>query len=102
MPLVIGVSATPKRFMDLLEHAPHTVHKVAIPAEEVRKSGLLKDRILIHHPESATTAEMGLLEEAARRWNQMTAAWGAYCKDEQEATVWPVWSCRSRTAPIGS
>jgi type III restriction enzyme len=55
MPLVIGVSATPKRFMDLLEHAPHTVHKVAIPAEEVRKSGLLKDRILIHHPESATT-----------------------------------------------
>jgi type III restriction enzyme len=66
------------------------VHKVAIPAEEVRKSGLLKDRILIHHPASATTAEMGLLEEAARRWNQMTLAWGAYCKDEQEATVWPV------------
>lgn len=90
MPLVIGVSATPKRFMDLLEHAPHTVHKVAIPAEEVRKSGLLKDRILIHHPESATTAEMGLLEEAARRWSQMTVAWGAYCEDEQEATVWPV------------
>ncbi len=90
MPMVIGVSATPKRFMDLLEHAPHTVHKVAIPAEEVRKSGLLKDRILIHHPESATTAEMGLLEEAARRWNQMTLAWGAYCKDEQEAIVWPV------------
>lgn len=90
MPLVIGVSATPKRFMDLLEHAPHTVHKVAIPAEEVRKSGLLKDRILIHHPESATTAEMGLLEEAGRRWNQMTLAWGAYCKDEEEPMVWPV------------
>ncbi len=90
MPLVIGVSATPKRFMDLLEHAPHTVHKVAIPTEEVRKSGLLKDRILIHHPESATTAEMGLLQEAARRWNQMTAAWDAYCKDERETVVWPV------------
>lgn len=90
MPLVIGVSATPKRFMDLLEQAPHTVHKVAILAEEVRKSGLLKDRILIHHPESATTAEMGLLEEAARRWHQMTLAWGAYCKDQQESTVWPV------------
>ena len=60
MPLVIGISATHKRFMDLLEHAPHTVHKVGIPAEEVRKSGLLKDRILIHHPEAATTAEMAL------------------------------------------
>jgi type III restriction enzyme len=90
MPLVIGVSATPKRFMDLLEHAPHTIHKIAIPADEVRKSGLLKDRILIHHPEAATTAEMALLEEAARRWGQMTTAWGTYCKDEQEQPVWPV------------
>ena len=92
MPLVIGVSATPKRFLDLIAHAEHTVttHKVAVPAEEVRKSGLLKDRILIHHPEAATTAEMALLEEAARRWAQMTTAWGAYCADENEQTVWPV------------
>jgi type III restriction enzyme len=90
MPLVIGVSATPKRFMDLLEHAPHTVHKVTISPEEVRLSGLLKDRILIHHPESATNAEMALLEEAARRWAQMTQAWAGYCKEENEQTVWPV------------
>jgi type III restriction enzyme len=90
MPLVIGVSATPKRFMDLLEHAPHTIHKITIPADEVRKSGLLKDRILIHHPEAATTAEMALLAEAARRWGQMTTAWCTYCKDEQEQVVWPV------------
>lgn len=90
MPLVIGVSATPRRFLDLLEQAPHTVHKVTISAEEVRKSGLLKDRILIHYPESATTVEMGLLEEAARRWNQMTLAWDRYCNNEQEPTVRPV------------
>lgn len=90
MPLVIGISATPKRFMDLLENAPHTVHKVAIPPDEVRQSGLLKDRILIHHPESATTAEMALLEEAARRWSQMTSAWAGYCKEEGEQIVWPV------------
>ena len=90
MPLVIGVSATPKRFMDLLEHAPHTVHKMAIPSDEVRKSGLLKDRILIHHPDAATTAEMALLEEAARRWAQMSNAWAAYCKAESEQPVWPV------------
>ncbi|WP_185969590.1 hypothetical protein [Tepidimonas aquatica] len=92
MPMVIGVSATPKRFLDLMANAEHTVttHKVAVPAEEVRKSGLLKDRILIHHPEAATTAEMALLEEAARRWGQMTAAWGAYCQEEKEPTVWPV------------
>lgn len=89
MPLVIGVSATPKRFMDLLEHAPHTVHKVAIPPDDVRQSGLLKDRILIHHPNSATTAEMALLEEATRRWAQMTHGWKRYCEAEKEQTVWP-------------
>jgi type III restriction enzyme len=90
MPLVIGVSATPKRFMDLLEHAPHTVHKVSIPPDEVRLSGLLKDRILIHYPDAATTAEMALLEEAARRWAQMTTGWASYCKVEGEQRVWPV------------
>lgn len=92
MPMVIGVSATPKRFLDLIAHAEHTVttHKVPVPAEEVRKSGLLKDRILIHHPEAATNAEMALLEEAARRWGQMTTAWAAFCTEEKEQTVWPV------------
>lgn len=90
MPLVIGISATPKRFMDLLEHAPHTVHKVGIPPDEVRQSGLLKDRILIHHPQAVTTAEMTLLEEAARRWAQMTAAWANYCEEEGEQAIWPV------------
>lgn len=90
MPLVIGVSATPKRFMDLLEYAPHTVHKVSIPADEVRLSGLLKDRILIHHPEEVTKAEMALLEEAARSWEKMTVQWRAYCSAESERMVWPV------------
>jgi type III restriction enzyme len=90
MPLVIGISATPKRFMDLLENAPHTVYKVAIPADDVRKSGLLKDRILIHHPNSPTSAEMALLEEAARRWAQMTGSWAKFCQEEGERPVWPV------------
>ncbi|MGL6434768.1 DEAD/DEAH box helicase [Aeromonas sp. 82P] len=92
MPMVIGVSATPRRFLDLIAAAEHSVttHKVAVPAEEVRKSGLLKDRILIHHPETATTAEMALLEEAARRWGQMTTSWSTYCHEENEQFVWPV------------
>ena len=92
MPLVIGVSATPTRFLSLIQQARHTItkHQVEVPAQEVRKSGLLKERVLIHHPEAATTAEMALLEEAARRWAQMTTAWAAYCKDVGEAVVWPV------------
>ena len=65
MPLVIGVSATPRRFEELLSGTTHTVHKVYIQAENVRESGLLKDRILIHYPDSSSQAEMTLLAEAA-------------------------------------
>lgn len=91
MPLVIGVSATPKRFMDLLEKAKDTtIHKAEVRADEVRESGLLKERILIHHPDSPTTAEMALLAEAARRWANMRSAWQAYCQAEGERMVWPI------------
>jgi type III restriction enzyme len=91
MPLVIGVSATPQRFLSLLEHAPHTVHKVIVPAERVRESGLLKERILIHHPDAPTESSMTLLAQAARHWQTMSASWQAYCKAEAvDPTVWPV------------
>jgi len=90
MPLVIGVSATPKRFLDLLEHAPHTIQRVSISPDAVRMSGLLKDRILIHHPETITTAPMSLLEQAARKWGELTRLWGQYCEAEAETRVWPI------------
>ena len=90
MPLIIGVSATPRRFNDLLADTTHTVHKVQVPPEDVRASGLLKERILIHHPDVATKAEFGLLEEAARRWVSMSDLWNAYCRDEGERHVRPM------------
>lgn len=90
MPLVIGVSATPKRFTDLLEHAPHTLHKVPVPVEDVRASGLLKERIPIHHPKVTGSSEMSLLAEAASVWVRMSQAWDAYCQAEQEQRVWPI------------
>jgi type III restriction enzyme len=90
MPLIVGVSATPKRFNDLLGESVHTVHKVQVPPEDVRESGLLKERILIHHPEKATRAELGLLEEAARRWQGMSSLWDAYCGEEGVRHVRPI------------
>ena len=92
MPLVIGVSATPKRFTQLLDSDPlyRTVYKVAIPTDEVRLSGLLKDRVLISHPDVVNKAEMALLQEAAKRWASMTTMWASYCKDEEEPNIWPI------------
>ena len=47
MPLVIGVTATPQRFQRLVADTTSTIQKVAVPPEDVRESGLLKDRIKI-------------------------------------------------------
>ena len=90
MPLVIGVSATPNRFEELLAGTTHTVHKVYIQPEEVRESGLLKDRILIHYPEPASQAEMTLLAEAANRWQTIKERWSAYCQNQDEPVVGPI------------
>ena len=90
MPLVIGVSATPRRFEELLSGTTHTVHKVYVQAEDVRESGLLKDRILIHYPESAGQAEMTLVAEAAQRWQTMERSWSGHCRGEDEPVVSPI------------
>lgn len=90
MPLVVGLSATPQRFEALLAGTTHTVHKVYVPVEEVRRSGLLKERVVIDHPESTTSAEMSLMEEAARRWRDMDERWVRYCRIEDLPPVYPV------------
>ena len=80
----------PRRFEKLLSETTHTVHKVHIKAEDVRESGLLKDRILIHYPEATTQAEMTMLASAATQWKVMAERWSTYCEREGEATVKPI------------
>ncbi len=90
MPMVIGISATPRRFEDLLTETTHTVHKVHIKAEDVRESGLLKDRILIHYPETTSQTEMTMLASAAAQWKTIGEQWLKYCKHEGESIVKPI------------
>ncbi|MGC9396856.1 MAG: DEAD/DEAH box helicase [Anaerolineae bacterium] len=90
MPLVIGMTATPQRFERLLSGTPHTVHKVPVPSDDVRESGLLKERILIHFPDAGGQSEMTLLAEAAHRWQKMSESWTAYCRSEALAPVRPI------------
>ena len=90
MPIVIGVSATPRRFEDLVSGTTSSIHKVYIKAEDVKESGLLKDRILIHYPDSETQAEMSLLLETAKRWQTIEKRWENYCKKQGESIVCPI------------
>ena len=53
MPLVIGMSATPERFNNLVGNSNGMLQHVVITANDVKASGLLKDRIIITYPEDA-------------------------------------------------
>ena len=69
MPVVIGMSATSERFNKLVEGTASTIHKSVVTADEVRASGLLKDRIIIVYPEeNAHNKDMAILQAAADDW----------------------------------
>ena len=87
MPLVIGITATPERFIKMLSDASITFTNIPIRVEDVKKSGLLKERIVIHCPVSLFQAEMTVLTEAANRWMTFHNKWEEYCKAQTEIAV---------------
>ena len=91
MPLVIGVTATPQRFHKLIENTESPELKVIIKPEDVRDSGLLKDRVVIHYPEIAINADMTMFQGAVASWQRKAEQWAQYCEKEREdKTVKPV------------
>jgi type III restriction enzyme len=90
MPLVIGITATPQRFQKLLADTSSTVHKVIVKPEDVRESGLLKDRVIIHYPDIAINADMTMFKGAIENWLQKKEHWKNYCEQENEKLVKPI------------
>ncbi len=84
MPLIIGMSATLERFNALANNSDSTqMPKVEVTPDEVRESGLLKDKINIHHPNDGEAfAEMTYLAQAARDWKDKCNHWEAYKQHE--------------------
>ena len=91
MPVVIGMSATTQRFNALVEGTSSTIHKSIVTADEVRASGLLKDRIVITYPEaSAVNNDMAILQAAADDWKEKWEHWTQYCFEQHYADVNPI------------
>ena len=91
MPVVIGMSATSARFNKLVEGTTSTIHKVIVTAQEVRTSGLLKERIVIKYPENANDYnEMAVLQAAADEWKNKCLHWYQYSNEQHYAQVNPV------------
>lgn len=91
MPVVIGMSATTERFNKLVEGTTSTIHKVIITTDEVRASGLLKDRIIIKYPtEKKGNFDMAVLQAATEEWMNKWDHWHQYCQEQHYAQVNPV------------
>ena len=90
MPLIIGITATPQRFQNLIADTSATIHKISVKPADVIDSGLLKDRVIIHYPDMAINAEMTMFHSAVMYWKKMCDSWESYCTSESEKLVKPV------------
>lgn len=89
MPVVIGMTATPQRFNRLAEGISSTTHYVKTTADEVRASGLLKDRIVITYPEQSGN-DMAVLQAATDEWKSKWDHWYQYCYEQHYSQVNPI------------
>lgn len=91
-PVVIGMSATTKRFRTLVtDDTTSTLRKVVITPDEVRASGLLKDRIIVTYPEKdIVDRDMAILQAAADAWKDKCVHWDQYCREQHHAYVNPI------------
>jgi type III restriction enzyme len=89
-PIVLAISATLKRFHEVMRDAQHVQRLVDVPIEEVRRSGLLKDTVNLFYPDKGRSADLTLLRQAARALNDYRERWARYASDTAEALVRPV------------
>lgn len=88
VPLVLGMSATPQRFTELLGNTTRTQRPANITPEMVRQSGLLKDLIVVTTNKSKTVeSDLTHLQNAAVRWKHFRERWEAYCTKEKEKEI---------------
>ncbi|WP_161567374.1 DEAD/DEAH box helicase [Exiguobacterium sp. SH3S2] len=85
--MVLGLSATPNRFLRLMEGVQHTsvqriTRVVQIDPEDVRSSGLLKDKIILYHPDSEYPTDWTLLSSAVKKWENIKSEWEIYTESQ--------------------
>lgn len=86
VPVVIGMSATPARFNNLVAKSSATIHRVVVETEDVKASGLLKERIIVIYPDEQTSTaiakDMAILEAASDEWKNKCEHWRQYISEQ--------------------
>jgi type III restriction enzyme len=89
--LLIGISATPARFNELLETASDRVRwPTQVKPEDVRESGLLKDEIVLWHTRRNGRSEWALLGQAAAKLVEYDDAWADFAHLNQRERIRPI------------
>ena len=101
VPLILGLSATPDRFRDLLSDVNRLQRDVVVPIPEVIASGLIKEAVLIKHPKSAAAADVTLLRQAAQELMVFENEWQTYRDTGGERLVRPVLLVQVEDGPEG-
>lgn len=90
-PIILGISATPKRFDDLVAGTGRTTRRAEADVAEVRASGLIKERIIVWRPEHGLThSESTLLQRAAQSLQDYQLRWSRYSASAGIAQIAPV------------
>lgn len=94
VPVVIGMSATPARFNNLVAKSSATIHRVVVETEEVKASGLLKERIIVIYPDEQTSTavakDMAILEAASDEWKNKCEHWRQYLGEQNAKNFNPI------------
>ena len=94
VPLIIGMSATSERFNALARGITSNIQNVNVSVEEVKASGLLKDKIIVVHPDETTsssiTKDMAMLEAATDEWKSKCEHWTQYCREQHKKLFNPI------------
>lgn len=99
-PLVVGISATPERFSQLIGTS-RGLEYVAVEAIDVKNSGLIKKNIVLFHSEDNRRKDMTLLRVATQHWINYTKYWTEYCLKENDKPVTPIFVVQVENAPKG-
>ena len=92
VPVVWGISATVKRFNEVMAKAQNRTSyaPVIVAPERVQESGLLKDDIRLDFPTEAGRFDTVLLARATRKAKQATKLWHDYAQREGIEKVAPL------------
>lgn len=102
IPLVIGISATPDRFVKLCNETNRPVLRVDVEPEVVRESGLLKEFVDLYHPDESQPNDETMLREAIVVWQEYYKEWAAYGIEQGQSIESPVLLIQVEDARTGS